>query len=105
MDKIFYKLERYQIMLKNIMYNISNFINKVKNRFDFQIKDKISKEYNYFIVGCDQVWNYNFWLKKDDHANIRFLKFLFKDGLYNEVRHLKNKKFIMNYISIFWILQ
>jgi len=44
------------------MYNISNFINKVKNRFDFQIKDKISKEYNYFIVGCDQVWNYNFWL-------------------------------------------
>ena len=72
-------LKKYYIEDTIRMYNISKFTNKIKTRFDFQIKDKINEEYDYFIEGSDQVWNPNFWSKKDDHANIRFLKFVSKE--------------------------
>lgn len=61
------------------MYNIGKFTKKINTRFDFKIKENIEKEYDYFIVGSDQVWNPYFWLKEDDHANIRFLKFAPKE--------------------------
>lgn len=61
------------------MYNISKFTNRINTVFDFKIKDNLSREYDYFIVGSDQVWNPNFWSKKCDHANIRFLKFAPKE--------------------------
>ena len=61
------------------MYNISKFTKKISNRLDFKIRDNLSREYNYFITGSDQVWNPNFWSKKDNHANIRFLKFAPKE--------------------------
>lgn len=61
------------------MYNIGKFTNKISTKFDFKIKDNLGVEYDYFIVGSDQVWNPNFWSKKDNHANIRFLKFVPKE--------------------------
>lgn len=61
------------------MYNIGKFTNRINTVFDLKIKDNLSREYDYFIVGSDQVWNPNFWSKKCDHANIRFLKFAFKE--------------------------
>ena len=61
------------------MYNISKFTNRINTVFDFKIKNNLDKEYDYFIVGSDQVWNPNFWSKKCDHANIRFLKFASKE--------------------------
>lgn len=61
------------------MYNIGKFTNRINTVFDFKIKDNLSRKYDYFIVGSDQVWNPNFWLKKCDHANIRFLKFAPKE--------------------------
>lgn len=61
------------------MYNIGKFTNKISTKFDFKIKDNLGVEYDYFIVGSDQVWNPNFWSKKDNHANIRFLKFAPKE--------------------------
>ena len=61
------------------MYNISKFTKKIMTKLDFRIKDNLNEEYNYFIVGSDQVWNPNFWSKKYNHANIRFLKFVPKE--------------------------
>lgn len=61
------------------MYNIGKFTKKIKTRLDFKIKDKIEKEYDYFIVGSDQVWNPNFWLGRENYASIRFLKFAPKE--------------------------
>lgn len=61
------------------MYNISKFTEKINTRFDFKIKNNLEAKYDYFIVGSDQVWNLNFWSKKCDHANIRFLKFAPKE--------------------------
>lgn len=61
------------------MYNIGKFTKKINTRFDFKVKKYIEKEYDYFIVGSDQVWNPYFWSKEDDHANIRFLKFAPKE--------------------------
>ena len=61
------------------MYNISKFTKKINTKLDFKIKDNLSEEYDYFVVGSDQVWNPNFWSKKCDHANIRFLKFVPKE--------------------------
>ena len=58
-------------------YNIKNFSQKYINiRYDNNLK-KISNEYDYFIVGSDQVWNPDFWVS--DYANIRFLKFVPKE--------------------------
>ncbi len=61
------------------MYNIGKFTKKISTILDFKIKDNLSEKYDYFITGSDQVWNPNFWSKKDDHANIRFLKFVPKE--------------------------
>ena len=86
MDKVSYKLEKYQRVLKNFylkdnihMYNIGKFSNKIGIKFDFKIKNNSSAEYDQFIVGSDQVWNPNFQSKKCEHVNIRFLKFAFKE--------------------------
>ena len=61
------------------MYNIGKFTNRISTKFDFKIKDKLGREYDYFIVGSDQVWNPNFWSKRYNHASIRFLKFVPKE--------------------------
>ena len=61
------------------MYNIGKFTKKINTKLDFKIKDNLDKEYDYFITGSDQVWNPNFWSKKYNHANIRFLKFVSKE--------------------------
>jgi len=62
------------------VYNIRKFTRKyIHTKYDFTIKKNINDEYDYFITGSDQVWNPNFWSKKDDHANIRFLKFASKE--------------------------
>lgn len=61
------------------IYNIRKFSQKyINTRFDNNVRT-ISKEYDYFIVGSDQVWNPYFWSKENDHANIRFLKFVPKE--------------------------
>lgn len=61
------------------MYNIGKFTKKINTKLDFKIKDNLDKEYDYFITGSDQVWNPNFWSKRYDYANIRFLKFAPKE--------------------------
>lgn len=61
------------------MYNIGKFTNRINTVFDLKIKDNLSREYDYFIVGSDQVWNPNFWDQKCGHANVRFLKFTSKE--------------------------
>lgn len=66
-----------QYYLKEVIkiFNIRKFTKKYINvKYDFNIK-----EYDYFIVGSDQVWNPYFWSKENDHANIRFLKFAPKE--------------------------
>ena len=61
------------------MYNIGKSTNRISTEFDFKIKDKLGREYDYFIVGSDQAWNPNFWSKKYNHDDIRFLKFVPKE--------------------------
>lgn len=61
------------------MYNIGKFTKKISTKLDFKIKDNLDKEYDYFITGSDQVWNPNFWSKRYNYANIRFLKFASKE--------------------------
>ena len=61
------------------MYNISKFTKKISTRFDFKIKNNLEKEYDYFIVGSDQVWNPDFWPRNSNLENIRFLKFVPKE--------------------------
>lgn len=57
-------------------YNIKKFSQKyIDIRYDNNLK-KIANEYDYFIVGSDQVWNPDFWVKSSNYANIRFLKFV-----------------------------
>lgn len=56
--KIFYLKDNIR------MYNIGKFTNKISTKFDFKIKDNLGVEYDYFIVGSDQVWNPNFGQKK-----------------------------------------
>lgn len=71
---------RKEYLKDNIrMYNIGKFTKKINTKLDFKIEYNLSKKYDYFIVGSDQVWNPNFWSKKDNHANIRFLKFVPKE--------------------------
>lgn len=55
-------------------YNIKKFSRKyIDIIYDDNIK-KFSNEYDYFIVGSDQVWNPD-WIKSSNDANIKFLKF------------------------------
>ena len=61
------------------MYNISKFTKKFKTSFNFRMENNLNNEYDYFIVGSDQVWNPYFWSKRDNEANIRFLKFAPKE--------------------------
>lgn len=57
-------------------YNIKKFTQKYIDIKFYRDLKKISSEYDYFIVGSDQVWNPNFWIKSSNYANIRFLKFV-----------------------------
>ena len=39
-------------------YNIKKFSNKyIKIKYDYKIRNNLNEEYDYFIVGSDQVWN------------------------------------------------
>lgn len=61
-------------------YNIKKFSDKYINiKYIYQMNENLNDMYDYFITGSDQVWNPNFWSKKYDHANIRFLKFASKE--------------------------
>ena len=64
-------------------YNIKNFSDKYINiKYHCKIKKNLNSEYNYFIVGSDQVWNFNFWAGWDtlkNSENAVFLKFASKD--------------------------
>lgn len=74
------KIKKYYIVDKIRLYNIKKFSDKYINiKYIIKDLDRLDKEYDYFIVGSDQVWNPNFWSKKCDHANIRFLKFASKE--------------------------
>lgn len=75
--RVYLKKDYYKDIIR--MYNIGKFTNKISTNFDFKIKANLNNEYDYFIVGSDQVWNPIFWSKKDNHANIRFLKFASKE--------------------------
>lgn len=75
--RVYLKKDYYKDIIR--MYNIGKFTNKISTNFDFKIKENLNNEYDYFIVGSDQVWNPIFWSKKDNHANIRFLKFASKE--------------------------
>lgn len=63
-------------------YNIKKFSNRYINiKYDYKIKTNLDKEYDYFIVGSDQVWNFNFWNGWDsieNSINAIFLKFASK---------------------------
>ena len=61
------------------MYNIGKFTNKISTKFDFKIKDNLGVEYDYFIVGSDQVWNPNFWYDEKINSIARFLRFASKE--------------------------
>lgn len=60
------------------MYNIEKFTKKIKTKLDFYLKDNISNEYDYFIVGSDQVWNPFFWFK-DNQRKARLLLFTIRE--------------------------
>lgn len=53
-------LKEYYLKDNIRIYNIGKFTNKISTKFDFKIKDSLDAEYDYFIVGSDQVWNPNF---------------------------------------------
>lgn len=72
-------LKKYYLIDCVRMYNIGKFTKKINTKLDYRIRDNLDKEYDYFLVGSDQVWNPNFWSKRYDHANIRFLKFISKE--------------------------
>lgn len=73
-----YLKEKFLIEFIKI-YDIGRFSQKyIDIRFNNNL-EKVSNEYDYFIVGSDQVWNPYFWSKKYNHANIRFLKFVPKE--------------------------
>lgn len=59
-------------------YNIKSFSQKYININFVNDVNEIVSQYDYFIAGSDQIWNPDFWLKKN-HANIRFLKFVSKE--------------------------
>lgn len=61
------------------IYNIKKFSQKYIDIKFINDLSKIPAQYDYFIVGSDQIWNPNFWLEKNNHANIRFLKFTSKE--------------------------
>lgn len=43
-------------------YNIKTFSDKyIPIKYDFCIKKSLNEEYDYFIIGSDQVWNPNLW--------------------------------------------
>ena len=74
------KIEKYYGRECIRQYNIKKFSDKYINiRYDYKINKKIDNIYDYFIVGSDQVWNPNFWSKRYNYANIRFLKFASKE--------------------------
>ena len=55
-------LNKYYIADCIRQYNIKTFSDKyIPIRYDFCIKKNLNKEYDYFIIGSDQVWNPNLW--------------------------------------------
>lgn len=63
--------------------NIKKFSDKYINiKYDYKIKSYLNSRYDYFIVGSDQVWNFNFWKGWDSINNsitAVFLKFASKE--------------------------
>lgn len=56
-------------------YNIRKFSDEyIPIKYDFGISENLNKEYDYFIVGSDQVWNPNLWNFSNDDRNF-FLNF------------------------------
>lgn len=91
---------------KNISFNIFTRKNISNKYVNLNKLDEINKEYDYFIVGSDQIWNYNF-----GHANEKdFLRFAnynqtisyapsfgvsnidneWKEKIYDGVNHIKH---------------
>ena len=64
-------------------YNIKKFSDKYINiKYDYTIKKDLNNKYDYFFVGSDQVWNFNFWAAwdtLDNSINAIFLKFASKE--------------------------
>lgn len=62
------------------LYSIRKFTQRyINTKYDFTIKKNINDEYDYFIVGSDQVWNPNFWYDEKINSIARFLKFASKE--------------------------
>lgn len=60
-------------------YNIKKFSDRYLSiKYDFKIKDKLDKEYDYFIIGSDQVWNSSIW-RLSKNPGDRFLEFANKE--------------------------
>ena len=65
-------LNMYDIKAKRYLIFKQFTDSKIDNQYiNFENLDKISNEFDYFIVGSDQIWNYNFGLAQDKD----FLKF------------------------------
>ena len=64
-------------------YNIKKFSDKyVSIIYDYKLKECLFKDYDYFIVGSDQVWNPHFWNSWDclkNTVNAVFLRFAPKE--------------------------
>lgn len=92
-------------------YNIKKFSDRYINiRYDYKIKSYLNNEYDYFIVGSDQVWNPQY----KQYYNEKFLKFADKEKRIsyaasfgvkeiddNKIRNIfKNNLKEMKYISV-----
>lgn len=61
-------------------YNIKKFTDgHISIKYDYAIKDTLNSQYDYFIVGSDQVWNPFFWGNIDNYSKAYFLQFADND--------------------------
>ena len=59
-------------------YNIKSFSDRyIPIKYDFCIKPNLNDEYDYFIIGSDQVWNPNLWNGSNNNRDF-FLNFAIK---------------------------
>lgn len=88
-------------------YNIKKFSDKNINiRYDFGISNDLNNEYDYFIVGSDQVWNpffWDFWNSKKNYIKIRFLQFANKEKRIAYAASFGISEIPENYIDLFKI--
>lgn len=82
-------------------YNIKKFSNKyIKIKYDYKIRNNLNEEYDYFIVGSDQVWNPHY----EQYYNEKFLKFADKKKRISyaasfgvtDIDNIKTKKIFQN---------